>query len=127
MLIGHSPQYIILIEPFEQCRELGVSTLGRIQLSLQSGNLPAKLHGVFAVDILCKEGFFLSGKMGHSAQVIKDNMNQVLLTNVVRGANIFTFFLIGVAHKIIFDGIHCMCPMQHKRLTAVDAKHQSRE
>jgi hypothetical protein len=52
--------------------------------------------------------------------------NQILFTDVVGGANVLAFFLVGLAHEIVLNRI-MVCADAGRGACRSDAVHQARE
>ena len=65
--------------------------------------------------------------MCDAADVIQKDGIEFLLPNVVAGADVLAFLLVGGTHEIVLHRIHGVRPVQHHRAAAVHTVDQSRE
>lgn len=127
LLIGHPPQYIVLIEPLEQLGQFLSASPHGIQIFLDRVHLTPQLQRILAADVGGELLFLHPREVRHPAQVLQHNGFQFKLPDVMRRADGLALFAVGVALEVVLRPLHRAGSVQHQRLAAIRAEHQSRE
>lgn len=127
LLVGHPPQYIVLVEPLEQSAQFSVPAAHGVQLLLYPVDLPPQLQRVLLVDVLRELPLLHPGEVGHPAQIIQYDLDQLFFPDVVGRTLRFSPLAIGVALEVVAGLGHGTGPVQYHRLSTVDAEHETGE
>ena len=117
----------VLVEPFEQLCQLSLALLHGVDLLPEHCNLLLRLLALLLADILCKPQLILTSEVRNTADIIQQDGTELLFPDVMTGADLLTFFLIGGAHEVVFHRIHGVRPVQYHGASAVQAVNQPRE
>ena len=74
LLVGHTPQHVVLVEPLEQSAQLSVPAAHGVQFLLHAVDLPPQFHCVLLVDVLRKLPLLHPGEVGHPAQIVQHDL-----------------------------------------------------
>ena len=127
MFFRNAPEDGILIQPFEDCRKFCFSPFHLCSFLLERRNLPLGFLALLYTDVLGEAKLVLPCEVGDPANIVQQHRRQFHLADIVSRANLFALFLIGGAHEIVFDRIHCVRPVEHHRPAAVGTVHQTGE
>ena len=92
LLIRDASKYTVLVEPFEQLRQLGLALLRGVNLLLEYCNLLLCLLALLLADMLRKPQLVLTSEVCDTADIIQQDGTEFLFPDVMTGADILTFF-----------------------------------
>lgn len=127
LLVRDASKYTVLVEPFEQLRQLGLALLHGVDLLLEHSDLLLCLLALLLADMLRKPQLILTSEVRDTAYVIQQDSIEFLFPDVMSGADVFAFLLVGGAHKVVFHRIHGVRPVQYHGASTVQAVDQSRK
>ncbi len=63
LLVVDAPQYVVLVEPFEERRQFRVPAPHGVQFFLHRVDSAPQLQAVLLIDVLCEQPLFLPGEV----------------------------------------------------------------
>ena len=127
LLIRDTAKDAVLVEPFEQLCQLSLALLHGVDLLPEHCNLLLRLLALLLADMLRKPQLILTSEVRNTADIIQQDGTELLFPDVMTGADLLTFFLIGGAHEVVFHRIHGVRPVQYHGAAAVQAIDQPGE